>query len=409
MATAAATPHSRYSRVAIALHWTIAALIVGNLIGGAVLGNDLIAAAPLRTTVMTLHQSFGLTILLLSAARLVWRLTNPPPPLPDHMTAAEHLLAKTTHWLFYGLMFVLPLTGWAMSSTNTKYPIPYFWLFDVPKLAVEQGKASGGFYHGIHEIAAYVAIATLALHIRPPARSSTIIRPPRNRRRGARPDDPGWGWPRSAQQALRRHRRDSSWVRRVHYAPEVVVKTRTELTTERKALRRRALRRPRKRLRGSSFRPAGRGRDHRGHQQGHVGEVGSFRPAAALSARRRAADPRTGKADNKGHAGGGAAVAVSAIVFLPAGFFMTGTSARLPAGTVIKGFLAEDVPVAFVGDSAPAPLMVGLPQGPTFAPVAQPTPAVVLAVAAPGVKPGVLAAKGGLVPQNDGSTKLVTK
>ena len=53
----------------------------------------------------------------------------------------------------------------------------------------------------------------------------------------------------------------------------------------------------------------------------------------------------SGGFDDKGTAGGVGAVAVSAIVFLPAGFFMTGTSAQLPAGTVVKGFIDEDVPL----------------------------------------------------------------
>ena len=53
----------------------------------------------------------------------------------------------------------------------------------------------------------------------------------------------------------------------------------------------------------------------------------------------------SGGFDDKGTAGGIGAVAVSAIVFLPAGFFMTGTSAQLPAGTVVKGFLDDDVPL----------------------------------------------------------------
>ena len=64
-----------------------------------------------------------------------------------------------------------------------------------------------------------------------------------------------------------------------------------------------------------------------------------------------------GVADDKGTAGGFGAVAVSAIVFLPAGFFMTGTSALLPAGTIIKGFLDEDVSVAFAGGNTPMPIV----------------------------------------------------
>jgi hypothetical protein len=68
----------------------------------------------------------------------------------------------------------------------------------------------------------------------------------------------------------------------------------------------------------------------------------------------------SGAFDDKGVAGGVGAVAVSAIVFLPAGFFMTGTSARVPAGTIIKSFVDEDVPLA-MPVAAQAPMAVGAP------------------------------------------------
>ena len=79
----------------------------------------------------------------------------------------------------------------------------------------------------------------------------------------------------------------------------------------------------------------------------------------------------SGVFDDKGVAGGVGAVAVSAIVFLPAGFFMTGTSARVPVGTVVKAFVDEDVQLAI--QSAPiAPMAVSA--SPTVLPAAQPTP-----------------------------------
>lgn len=68
----------------------------------------------------------------------------------------------------------------------------------------------------------------------------------------------------------------------------------------------------------------------------------------------------TGGFDDKGTAGGVGAVAVSAIVFLPAGFFMTGTSAKIPAGTIIKAFVDEDVPLSFAASATPP--MVVAPQ-----------------------------------------------
>ena len=71
----------------------------------------------------------------------------------------------------------------------------------------------------------------------------------------------------------------------------------------------------------------------------------------------------TGGFDDKGVAGGVGAVAVSAIVFLPAGFFMTGTSAKVPVGAAVKGFVDEDVPLSLATAALP-PLVVGAPSAP---------------------------------------------
>jgi hypothetical protein len=65
----------------------------------------------------------------------------------------------------------------------------------------------------------------------------------------------------------------------------------------------------------------------------------------------------SGAFDDKGKAGGVGAAAVSALVFLPAGFFMTGTSALVPAGTIVKGFVDEDVTLS-IAAAPQAPLAV---------------------------------------------------
>ncbi|MGK6322803.1 hypothetical protein ACMGDM_06925 [Sphingomonas sp. DT-51] len=87
----------------------------------------------------------------------------------------------------------------------------------------------------------------------------------------------------------------------------------------------------------------------------------------------------SGQFDDKGTAGGIGATAVSALVFLPAGFFMTGTSARLPVGAPVKGFIDEDVPLAFAA-AAPAPLAVPAAAAPSISLVAA---AAAVPVAAP--------------------------
>ena len=65
----------------------------------------------------------------------------------------------------------------------------------------------------------------------------------------------------------------------------------------------------------------------------------------------------TGSFDDKGKTG--TAGVVGAVAFVPiAGFFMTGTSAVLPKGHPVGGFIDEDVPLA-MADTQPAPLQVG--------------------------------------------------
>ena len=96
----------------------------------------------------------------------------------------------------------------------------------------------------------------------------------------------------------------------------------------------------------------------------------------------------SGTFDDKGVAGGVGAVAVSAIVFLPAGFFMTGTSAKIPAGSIIKSFTDEDVPLSMPVAAQP-PMQVGAPAPP-------------ITVPAPAEQVQVLSVKPGEAAQSDG-------
>ena len=62
----------------------------------------------------------------------------------------------------------------------------------------------------------------------------------------------------------------------------------------------------------------------------------------------------SGTFDSKGGSGTAGAVAVSALVFLPAGFFMTGKSAEFVAGSVVRGFIDEDINVTISPSAVPS-------------------------------------------------------
>ena len=159
---ASRVPRSRYSTVAIVLHWTIALLLIGNLAAGMLFVRIEDADKSLYFTLVQLHKSTGITVLALSLLRLAWRLTNPPPPYPDHMTPAERALAKLSHWGFYGLMLAMPLSGWAMTSVSKiKFPMLWYGLFEVPPLPVP----AGWDYYYLHGVLGWVTVGLIALHV----------------------------------------------------------------------------------------------------------------------------------------------------------------------------------------------------------------------------------------------------
>ena len=112
----------RYSRVAIFLHWTIAAFIIFNLCTGFFMASWLAetSATPpqIRWLSLMLHASSGLTVLALTVARVVWRLLNAPPPYPAAMKPWERHSAQLAHFLLYAAMVLMPLTGWAILSAH---------------------------------------------------------------------------------------------------------------------------------------------------------------------------------------------------------------------------------------------------------------------------------------------------
>ena len=158
----------RYTRVAVALHWVMALIIIGNLAGGLLLDTVRASSDPeakaLARTVIGIHKALGISVLALILVRIGWRLGHSPPPLPAHMTRWERRLSGVVHFGFYALMLALPLTGWAMNSARVNPgAVSMFGLFDVAPLPVP-GAFRGVFGQG-HELLGWVMVAMLALHV----------------------------------------------------------------------------------------------------------------------------------------------------------------------------------------------------------------------------------------------------
>ncbi|WP_088281494.1 cytochrome b [Ideonella sp. A 288] len=125
---ASTTPTTRYSGLAIGLHWLLALMIVGSFSLGVYMHE--LPMTPTRLKLYNYHKWAGVTILALSALRLLWRLTHKPPPdVP--MPAWQATVAHATHLALYGLFFAVPLVGWAYSSA-AGFPIVWFGVLPLP-------------------------------------------------------------------------------------------------------------------------------------------------------------------------------------------------------------------------------------------------------------------------------------
>lgn len=105
-----------YSRAQIILHWVIAVLVFAQLVFGENMTAFIEAAeeggtvSGLGTNLASMHYYFGLCILALVLVRLALRITTGVPSKPKTNGMLD-LLARLTHWLFYVLLIIVPVTG----------------------------------------------------------------------------------------------------------------------------------------------------------------------------------------------------------------------------------------------------------------------------------------------------------
>lgn len=160
----------RYGTVAMTLHWLIAIALVGMIAFGYYL-STLPITDPNLFALVQLHKSIGLTVLVLSVLRVIWRLVNPVPPLPDTLSKPAKILARITHILLYVLIIAIPFNGWAMvSASPLGIPTIWFGLFEWPHIAplahlpYDQKEAKEEAIHSVHAWLAYGAGVLLLFH-----------------------------------------------------------------------------------------------------------------------------------------------------------------------------------------------------------------------------------------------------
>lgn len=154
----------RYSFAMRALHWIRAALILGLLALGITMTwlPDTVTAK--FTWMYPNHKQFGVLVWLLVLVQLVLRARSPRPAPPAGLKPWERHAAHIVHVAMYVLALVVPMMGYAMSSSFTQSDgVPFFGL-EVPEL-LPKNDAAFAVFDWLHMVLAYTLLGCVVLHV----------------------------------------------------------------------------------------------------------------------------------------------------------------------------------------------------------------------------------------------------
>ncbi|PCJ97871.1 MAG: hypothetical protein COA45_09295 [Zetaproteobacteria bacterium] len=142
------------------IHWVTALLILGLLFLGFYMTS--LSFSEDKLALYGWHKSFGLLVLALTSVRVLWHVTkHKPKPLETHKKW-ERVIARSAHIFLYFALFIMPLSGWIMSSAGD-FAVKFFGL-NVPDL-VQKNESLFQNSRQVHEIIAFILLLIVGLHM----------------------------------------------------------------------------------------------------------------------------------------------------------------------------------------------------------------------------------------------------
>ena len=151
-----------YKPVAKVFHWVTALLVLLTIPVALIMTTPGIERS-LQDPLFLFHKNIGVVLLVLVAARLAYRLFNPPPPLPHDMPHSQRFIAEATHWLLYGLLLAMAISGF-IRVTAAGFPLEVFDRFGIQNL-VPRSETLADTAKQIHAVLRFPLIALIVLHI----------------------------------------------------------------------------------------------------------------------------------------------------------------------------------------------------------------------------------------------------
>ncbi len=75
--------------------------------------------APARVyRMLSYHVLGGFGVILITILRISWRISHPPPTLPDSLAYLQKVAINIVHMSFYVLLFVVPISGLLVAAAH---------------------------------------------------------------------------------------------------------------------------------------------------------------------------------------------------------------------------------------------------------------------------------------------------
>lgn len=160
------TTHS-YGSLTKTFHWLTALLIV-SLIPMGIIANgmpfDTSEELARKAFLFSLHKTLGVTVFFVALARIVWAVRQPKPGSLNPDRKAEHWAAETVHWLLYGSLVLVPLSGWIHHAATTGFA-PIWWPFSQNLPFVPKDEDIAAMFAGLHIVFERVLAASIFFHV----------------------------------------------------------------------------------------------------------------------------------------------------------------------------------------------------------------------------------------------------
>ena len=156
-----------YGSVAKSLHWLTALLILTLIPLGIIangMGYDTAEQLARKAWLFSMHKTLGVAVFFVALARIGWALRQPKPGGLHPERKMESWLAETIHWLLYGSLVLVPLSGWIHHATTTGFA-PIWWPFGQSLPFVPKSDGLADLTAGLHIVFERVLAASILLHV----------------------------------------------------------------------------------------------------------------------------------------------------------------------------------------------------------------------------------------------------